>query len=193
MCCKVLGVDYPGALTKPPDTACPHCKAGRGCAIYDQRPSPCRKFICQWLLDVSLDERWHPARSHIVITPPMLGDGFAFEVDRDRPDCWLQSPYFEGISSAAINNPGTGVRIGKRWLAIFPAEAAKHPERIRLTWRSLQLRVKPHPVGRHLKTLDGQEFVWMEMDDPADAMSEAWRFDDIVANFGDQMDDEQLA
>ena len=47
-CCTVMGVPE---LKKRPWDECPHVLAGRGCNIYADRPSGCRKFICGWLLD----------------------------------------------------------------------------------------------------------------------------------------------
>jgi hypothetical protein len=178
MCCKVLGVDAPPDFSKPPDTACAHCKPGRGCAIYDDRPKPCRNFVCHWLVDSSLDDQWYPAKSHIVISVssrPEENAAFIVEVDRDRPGRWLQQPYFEVISQLAITFRGTTVRAGKRWFGIIPLKVAKHPEDVRITTRFGPMHLRPHPVGRTVVTLQG-EFVWMEVDAP-EAFSDAWRAD----------------
>ncbi len=45
-CCTGLGVVE---LKKPPGTACRH-ECAQGCAIYAQRPRPCREFHCLWRL-----------------------------------------------------------------------------------------------------------------------------------------------
>jgi mannose-6-phosphate isomerase-like protein (cupin superfamily) len=46
------------ALAKPANAWCRHCKPGRGCAIYAERPTECENFACLWLVNDLLDERW---------------------------------------------------------------------------------------------------------------------------------------
>jgi len=43
-CCTVFSID---ALAKPAHTPCAH--ASGGCAIYAERPHPCRAYRCGWL------------------------------------------------------------------------------------------------------------------------------------------------
>lgn len=44
-CCTVLGI---AALEKPMGVACQH-QGPDGCAVYEDRPAECRKFVCGWL------------------------------------------------------------------------------------------------------------------------------------------------
>lgn len=48
-CCKTPDIDTPD-FKKPLGIWCEHCNIGRGCKIYENRPLPCRTFVCQWLL-----------------------------------------------------------------------------------------------------------------------------------------------
>ena len=67
LCCRVLAVQE---IDKPRGKWCEHA-CGKGCAIYDKRPTQCREFECVWRL-VDLPEA-HPGWREI------LGPG-------DRPD-----------------------------------------------------------------------------------------------------------
>jgi hypothetical protein len=126
-----------------------------------------------WLVDPSFDDRWYPAKSHIVVSPSPEG-ALIVEVDRNRPDRWLQKPYFEVLSSIAVKDSRTTIRVGNRWYSLMPANV--RPENISITWRSLQLSVRG-VVGDRVTTLDGREFVWMEIDAP-EAFQDAWRADE---------------
>ena len=48
LCCKVMAIEQ---LAKPASAWCPHCKPGRGCRIYADRPAECRAFSCLWLVN----------------------------------------------------------------------------------------------------------------------------------------------
>ena len=45
LCCEVVGIDK---IDKPAGERCPD-QCVKGCAIYDERPEPCRTFKCLWL------------------------------------------------------------------------------------------------------------------------------------------------
>jgi hypothetical protein len=65
LCCKVMAIEE---LAKPASFWCPHCKPGRGCLIYPDRPAECRSFSCLWLVNDQLDLRWKPNKSRLVLT-----------------------------------------------------------------------------------------------------------------------------
>lgn len=46
MCCKLLAVNE---IEKPAGQWCSHACAGKGCAIYAERPQPCIDYECMWL------------------------------------------------------------------------------------------------------------------------------------------------
>jgi hypothetical protein len=67
VCCYALPIDTP-EFQKLPGVVCANC-SGKGCQIYDFRPTPCRGFYCGWWLLPQLDEEWRPDRCGILITP----------------------------------------------------------------------------------------------------------------------------
>lgn len=66
VCCKVLPADALD-FKKTSGTACSHCSVGRGCKIYQARPSVCREFYCGWRYLPLLDAAWRPDQSGILI------------------------------------------------------------------------------------------------------------------------------
>src|SRR5262245_34569827 len=108
LCCKVLEI---GATDKPADQWCPHCRPGKGgCAIYDQRPSVCRAFLCQWLIDDSFGPEWQPLRCRMVleIRPLQAFDGhygLVVNVDKSRPQIWREPIYFQRLKAMAAQMP----------------------------------------------------------------------------------------
>jgi hypothetical protein len=71
MCCKLLDITV---LKKPRNQWCPHCAIGKGCTIYDDRPAPCRSFVCLWLGSQTspkpLPPQLRPDRSGVVFYYP---------------------------------------------------------------------------------------------------------------------------
>lgn len=47
LCCNLLGVPE---LAKPVCKWCKHVKKGIGCGIYEDRPTCCREFSCDWIV-----------------------------------------------------------------------------------------------------------------------------------------------
>ena len=46
LCCKLVHVYE---IDKPMGKWCPHCSLGKGCQIYETRPSECKTWNCLWL------------------------------------------------------------------------------------------------------------------------------------------------
>jgi len=88
LCCKVMAIE---ALAKPASFWCPHCRPGRGCLIYADRPAECRNFHCLWLINDVLDQRWKPSRSRFVLTTSE--DGIEVRCDPGFPDAWRKEPF----------------------------------------------------------------------------------------------------
>jgi len=63
---------------------CPHCKPGRGCLVYADRPAECQNFSCLWRVDDRLDQRWKPGKSKFVLTTSE--DGIEIRCDPGFPD-----------------------------------------------------------------------------------------------------------
>ena len=87
LCCKVMAIEQ---LAKPASTWCPHCKPGRGCRIYPDRPEECGAFSCVWLVNELLEEHWKPSRSKLVLTTS--DDGLEVRCDPGFPDAGRKAP-----------------------------------------------------------------------------------------------------
>ena len=159
LCCKLLGIEE---VDSPQGQWCRHCDIGRGCKIYDQRPTPCRDFHCGYLIWPMTGEHWFPARSKMVIVSELEGKRVAIYVDPARPDAWRERPCHDDIRqwarSAAQQDHQVVVFIGRRAIVIFPDRevelgAIADDERI-ITFR------RRGPAGDRL------EAVKMKADDP---------------------------
>jgi hypothetical protein len=65
-CCRILKIDVPG-LKKPPGVLCPH-STGKGCGIYETRPSQCRTWFCLWRRIGALPDELRPDRCGVVFS-----------------------------------------------------------------------------------------------------------------------------
>lgn len=62
-CCKTHAVFE---IEKPMGKWCPHCRVGKGCAIYLDRPKACKDFVCEWMKGFGKDEH-RPDKTKIVL------------------------------------------------------------------------------------------------------------------------------
>lgn len=119
MCCKVLRVTE---LNKPTDVWCGHCDKGRGCKIYDTRPTECRTFNCLFLLHEGFPEAWRPSKSKLVLYPQ--GNDVVVHVDPGAPGAWLTEPFYTALKGLAENQGPLGgmvsARIGERAVVFKP-------------------------------------------------------------------------
>jgi hypothetical protein len=107
-------------MEKPAGEWCRHCEAGKGCAIYADRPQRCRDFACGYLQTATLAEEWHPVRARFLIAGE--SQGLTLYVERAFPDAWKQPPYYRLIKYWA-REPRERlvlVRIGKRTIVVLP-------------------------------------------------------------------------
>jgi hypothetical protein len=119
LCCKVMAIEQ---LAKPASSWCPHCKPGRGCQIYANRPDECRSFNCLWLVNDHLDERWRPSKSKLVLTTSE--DGIEVRCDPGFPDAWRKEPFRSEIREWAVSGETHDVTvvvvIGQRMILVTP-------------------------------------------------------------------------
>jgi hypothetical protein len=128
LCCKVIGVHE---IAKPKGALCRHCKIDSGCMIYETRPDACHAFSCRFLLDETLDESWRPSRSGMVINTDR--SRVVVYVDPDRPDAWLQEPYYSRLkqwSRTSRSGWPVFVCIQERVVAVHPGRDVEVEQRL---------------------------------------------------------------
>jgi Fe-S-cluster containining protein len=99
MCCKTLPIDE---ISKPAHQWCQHARPGSGCAIYETRPAVCRGFACTWLVSKDLKPHWKPTKCKMVLHTKgheRGGGVMMVQVDRDYPNAWRRSPYYEELKA----------------------------------------------------------------------------------------------
>ncbi len=69
-CCKT---HYIQELQKLPGVWCKHCSVGIGCKIYDQRPTECREYACEWLRGSGLESE-RPDKTGTIIDTMISDD-----------------------------------------------------------------------------------------------------------------------
>jgi hypothetical protein len=119
LCCKVMAIEE---LAKPVSSWCPHCKPGRGCLIYANRPMECQTFSCLWLVNDQLDQHWKPNKSKLVLTTSQ--DGIEVRCDPGFPDAWRKEPFRREISQWALSGETEDVTvvviIGQKMILVTP-------------------------------------------------------------------------
>jgi hypothetical protein len=106
LCCKVMAIEE---LAKPASSSCPHCKPGRGCLIYANRPAECRAFSCLWLINDLLDQHWKPSKSKLVLTTSE--DGIEVRCDPGFPDAWRKEPFRSDIHQWAVSGEAHDITV----------------------------------------------------------------------------------
>jgi hypothetical protein len=125
LCCKLLAVEE---LAKPPLGWCPHCVAKAGCGIYQQRPTECRQFYCEYRLDGALGAHWKPSRCKIVVVLEEHTNSIVIHDDPARPQAWRREPYLSEIRQWADDGARSGRQVivwqGDRKIVIAPRRHA---------------------------------------------------------------------
>jgi len=93
-------------LEKKPHQECPHC--ANGCTIYESRPELCRKFLCGYLVDASIDETWKPNRCHFIMVQRRDQNCVIVQVDPNHPDAWKKHPYYSALIRLARKGAAFG-------------------------------------------------------------------------------------
>lgn len=122
MCCKLPRIEE---LQKPTGQWCRHAVTGKGCGIYETRPSACRSFFCHWIIDPSLGPEWKPEKAKFILYRDRDKEElFNVAVDPAFPDAWTKAPFLAAIkkwiSEGAEQGRFVMVRVGRRWTAVLP-------------------------------------------------------------------------
>lgn len=72
------------SLDKKSDTWCQHCEPGRGCKIYETRPTDCREFDCLWKTGL-IPLNMKPDRTKAVFAVTRHDWVMQVNVDKARP------------------------------------------------------------------------------------------------------------
>ena len=141
VCCKVLPIRSP-ELNKTSHVLCVHCEEGKGCRIYDTRPSLCRDYHCGWRMWEALPDDWRPDRSGVFVDRvkflPGAGDDIPPDYDKRfmvkllllRADA-IDGPHFAEVVWTLVH---TGIPVflgicappGFQDALVFLNEAVKH-------------------------------------------------------------------
>jgi hypothetical protein len=122
LCCKVIAV---ADFDKQPGVWCVHCVPGKGCGIYETRPTDCRTFFCEWMLEKSLGPEWKPERAKFALVVGEGGHLTAF-ADPGFPSAWRSAPYIEtfkrwSLEGARAKPPRIiTIRVGTRVTIVLP-------------------------------------------------------------------------
>ncbi len=120
LCCKLLKI--PETDSGKGDW-CQHCSVGKGCNIYADRPQRCSDFMCGYLVWDAVPDRWHPAKSRIIVVSE-LGFRINFTVDPSAPGRWREAPWYNDIKALAVMSFQQGkqvlVTIGNKAIAVLP-------------------------------------------------------------------------
>jgi hypothetical protein len=121
LCCKVM---YVPQIDKKRDSWCRHCTTGKGCGIYEERPSACREFHCYWLMNDKLGPEWKPSEAKFVIAAELGGSRISIYVDAQRPDAWRREPFLKTFHAwsemGARSNGQVVVYVAGRALVVVP-------------------------------------------------------------------------
>ncbi|MEJ1159300.1 hypothetical protein [Prosthecomicrobium sp. N25] len=122
LCCKVLGIRE---LEKPRGSWCPSCAKGRGCTVYEARPTSCRDFECFWLkapeaAHVMMPDALRPDRCKVVFVVPPDGAGLVAETDPATPTAWQRPDVLAVLRAVASTGQVAGVFAGSRRWVVHP-------------------------------------------------------------------------
>lgn len=113
-------------LGKPMGVLCAHCRPGRGCAIYEDRPRGCRAFECVWLMDPEMPHRFRPDQTKVVLDQDKDGRRLIARCDPANPMAWKRNPIYAALKDYAAREWGQGKIVtavaGRRTWLIAPRE-----------------------------------------------------------------------
>ena len=121
MCCKLMAIP---TLQKPRHSWCPKYAKGRGCGIYETRPSECSTFFCLYLEADGLGEAWRPDKAKFMVWTGREARRLIVEVDPANPGAWRREPYYSQIKAWSDRNRPDAfevtVRVGDQVYVVFP-------------------------------------------------------------------------
>ena len=120
LCCKLMGISE---LDKAPGAWCFNFRRGAGCGVYQDRPTECRTFECEWLREPRWPDDWRPDCAKFVMFTEESGKRLKIVVDEATPGAWLSEPYYSRLnrmSQKAYEGQRLIICIGQRRIVVFP-------------------------------------------------------------------------
>jgi uncharacterized protein len=151
MCCKIMGVPDMEPEPKQAHKWCQHCLIGKGCGIYDARPSSCREFECLWLKDTRgiFKPEDRPDKTGVVLQ--VVAQGVIAQCEPSRPTAWRGEkvlPYLKGLARGGRPVSAT---TGKRfWIITGTAEWEAPPELVQWTPGGFPIVTVPNEIKQKI-------------------------------------------
>jgi hypothetical protein len=89
-------------LDKPPNVWCRDLVMGKGCGVYETRPSVCREFYCRWMEDATLGPEWKPSKAKMMLAH-IVEHQLSVYVDPGAAGVWRKEPYLSRLVEMAKN------------------------------------------------------------------------------------------
>jgi len=124
-CCNTTAVL---ALNKPEHQWCTHCDIGKGCKIYETRPSGCKDFYCDWLKGVG-EEDQRPDKTGIVAFRAGNVKSGGLYCIAEMEHGQLDTPYARRLINKALKLPFvvSCSFVRRRTYLVIPTGAVIHP------------------------------------------------------------------
>jgi hypothetical protein len=124
LCCKLPAI-RDEKLNKPANQWCGHCKPGKGCGVYQDRPTSCIDFQCLWTHEYAhgfpLPLEFRPDRVRAYIIPTVDGRDLHVVVDPGMPDAWRNGEFGRALRAMArAGDMRILIQIGTKYIRLYP-------------------------------------------------------------------------
>lgn len=116
MCCKVLVIEH---FDKDAGVLCTYCANKTGCTIYETRPSICREYECDWMMERSLGPQLRPDKVGTILQEDSEGDEYHAVVDPKTPMAWRHPLVFKALLAKAREGRVVVAKAGEKSWRIF--------------------------------------------------------------------------
>ena len=98
MCCKLPKIE---SLDKDAGVWCRFAKPGQGCTNYEDRPTQCSTFYCDWMRDASFGPEWQPSVAKFLFFTSGVCGSFTILPDTGYPNSWKNPLYYPRLKKYA--------------------------------------------------------------------------------------------
>jgi len=99
LCCRALSIRK---FAKPAGAPCPALRSS--CSIHAARPTLCRTYACEWLINPDFGDHWRPNDCGMVLRvllTPDNPDRQQLRVICEVPGAWREEPHFSELRERA--------------------------------------------------------------------------------------------